>query len=347
MTNISKHPCGFTLIELAIVVIVLGVMLGIGLKLATNNTTATAYQNVNSQLDEIEDALYSFRETNNRLPCPADQTLAMTSGSFGVEATTPGTCTNGNILTYPSVTPTHKAGAVPVRALGLPDSMAIDPWGRKLMYAVKLDATATNAFITNPITSAWPGTLFTVNDESGSARTTSALYVLVSFGKNGHGGYLAGSGAIRMNAGSLNAAELENCDCTSTAVPNSPNLNTTYVQQPITTTNSANSFYSYDDVVRFKSRMLLASYAEENAVATSSSSSSSSGGPTTVTFSTPGQQSLDRPYRRDQYFRQKPGAPAGVAQAPPEEERICGSNHNHNAGRIAQYVCRRWRSAIP
>jgi type II secretory pathway pseudopilin PulG len=247
---------------MSLVLVIMSLLMGMMLKIYTDRSDSAALQTVNQQMDDIEDALFSYRDTYLRLPCPADPTLAATSASFGVSASTAGTCSGSNLLQYPASSPTHKAGAVPVKALGLPDSAAIDPWGRKYMYVVQLAATGTNAFTTY---SAYDTTIgnITIYDESGTGtpRSARALYVLLSFGKNGHGGYFAGAGTSRMNARSVNTAELQNCACTSAAANNNPNLNIAFYQKSYTP-DPTNVLNIFDDIVRYKTRMQLATPSE-------------------------------------------------------------------------------------
>ena len=84
-----------------------------------------------------------------------------------------------------------------------------DGWGHKFRYAVS--PIYTGAAISS--SSACTGSI-AVNDASGSARSSQAIYTLVSHGANGHGAYTS-SGQV-VNAGSTNADEQTNCHCDST-----------------------------------------------------------------------------------------------------------------------------------
>jgi hypothetical protein len=62
----------------------------------------------------------------------------------------------------------------------------------------------------------------TINDASGAAKTTSAVYALLSFGANGHGAYPRAGGATRLSNYTVPVApdagdELLNCKCTNVA----------------------------------------------------------------------------------------------------------------------------------
>jgi prepilin-type N-terminal cleavage/methylation domain-containing protein len=84
-----KHPHrGFTLIEVAISMVILGlVMTGLVLSLS-QQLQQRRLLDTRTTLAEANDALIAFVTANARLPCPA------TAASSGLEATTaPGTCT--------------------------------------------------------------------------------------------------------------------------------------------------------------------------------------------------------------------------------------------------------------
>ena len=124
---------GFTLIEMAVVLMIVGLLLG---GLLPTISAQIQQQRVNEtlkQLSEIQQALIGFTVINGRLPCPA------TSTSNGVESpSTGGNCTsfsNGSFV-----------GFVPAATLGLPQTdsqgYAIDSWGNRIRYAVA-SVTAT------------------------------------------------------------------------------------------------------------------------------------------------------------------------------------------------------------
>jgi hypothetical protein len=98
----------------------------------------------------------------------------------------------------------------------------------------------------------------TVNDQSGNAKTTTAAYVLASFGPNGHGAFPRNGAALnaRINAGSNHADELKNCDCTNAAVSNAIIPAGTFVQeQPNqTAAHLTDPTYFFDDVVAYGTR---------------------------------------------------------------------------------------------
>ncbi len=121
----GKLNGGFTLVEVAIVLLIMGFLLG---SIMGPLTTQRKNQNINeteSQLDEVRDALMGYAALNGFLPCPA--TLA----SGGAESRTAGAGSDC----------TTEHGYVPSATLGLngkfdSNSLIIDSWGRPLRYSL-------------------------------------------------------------------------------------------------------------------------------------------------------------------------------------------------------------------
>ncbi len=238
------------------VLTIIAVITGMGMTAGLGALESARRAQTSNKLDVIETTLMSYRTAYNRLPCPADPTIANTAANYGVEAANPGSCTGGApaiSATFTDTTNNVVEGAVPFNALGLPEEYMYDGWGRKFAYAVNYNVTATNAMSGESLAESCK---ITVNDaaSTGGNRSTGAVYVLVSYGPDGHGGYLR-SGS-RNNAGSNNSNELINCHCnTATAAETTYAAN--YVQQdptldPTTYTDQ------FGDYVRFKERWQMA-----------------------------------------------------------------------------------------
>ncbi len=146
----GRRASGFTLLELSIVLTIIAVMLGGAVAMFTAYSAKTTREDTDQRMRIVENALLNYRRANNRIPCPADITLATSVANFGIEAATAGTCTGGtpaaNFSSGNSV-----AGGVPTKTLQLPDEYAFDSWGRRIMYAVDKRFTANNGFIVNGI----------------------------------------------------------------------------------------------------------------------------------------------------------------------------------------------------
>jgi len=260
VTKALLYKHGFTLVELAVVIVIIGLLVGTGISMSNDIIGTSKKTATENRLDTIEKALSTFFQKNGRLPCPGDETLAETSANFGIEATATNadSCSGGAIsANYVSdATYVRKAaeGAVPVVTLGLPKNFMYDGWGYKIAYAVNPVMTTSGyakSYYPSKRSTCTANTAIRIKDAAGTARSTSAVYVLVSYGRDGHGAYL--SNGTRFGANSANADQQTNCHCSSTLVASA--YVGDYVQRsPNPISVSANYF---DDVVRYKERWQL------------------------------------------------------------------------------------------
>lgn len=65
----QRHQ-GFTLAEMAIVVLLISIAMTMGLKTVTANLDNAAYSETKSKQERIKIALIGYLRTNGRLPCP-------------------------------------------------------------------------------------------------------------------------------------------------------------------------------------------------------------------------------------------------------------------------------------
>lgn len=256
---------GFTLLELSFSIVIISIIASAGLTIVAATLDERQFRETQGRMQAIADGILNYRRAFDRIPCPSDLRTALSSTSFGEEAADPGTCTGD--------TPTANfdaslddggpvAGGVPTKALQIPDEYAFDGYGRRILYAVdtRLTETAEDSstfeapFRTYRIDDTTIGNL-TVKDAAGTTRTDAALYVIVSFGKNGHGAYPRQGGTSRIGKNSSNVAELENCDCDSTGGGSS--FDGVFIQKPVQE-NKANPNDAFDDVVMFGTRSDLA-----------------------------------------------------------------------------------------
>ncbi|MEQ1790238.1 MAG: prepilin-type N-terminal cleavage/methylation domain-containing protein [Rickettsiales bacterium] len=261
ISNIPNY--GFSLIELSAVLLILGLMIGGIMAVLTQDARRSKQTELALKIDAIEQAIGAFVKKNNRLPCPADGTYSVSSANFGVSGGTAGdgTCTTGatydgnGIRTSDATPPTANfsitniaGGVIPIRSLGLSDEYAFDPWGGRFTYAADKRLTATDSFFTYSSINTTGG--ITVNDNDGNTRLSNAIAVVISHGQNGHGTFQL-SGA-RKNAGSTNANELLNCNCTSGAVA-SP-WGSVFVMGANIATSSTDLRTNFDDTLHYYTR---------------------------------------------------------------------------------------------
>lgn len=239
---------GFTLVELSVVLAIFSILAAATLPILFDRFETNRQQVTLDRLEAVENALLVFRKANNRLPCPGDLTNTLASANFGVTAANSGTCTGGTPAANFS-SGNLVGGTVPVKTLGLPDEYATDGWNRRFAYHVDARATGSNAMDTYGVDNTTIGSA-TVNDASGTARTAKGVYVVVSFGPNGHGGHLRSGN--RQDANSTNTDEQENCDCDADAAAGT--YNSTFVMKAPTEASPTNSF---DDIVAYRLRSWL------------------------------------------------------------------------------------------
>lgn len=127
---------GFSLMELAIVLMIVGTLMS-GVLVAVGQSTESSRRALaRTQLKEVQEALYGFAQTFGRLPCPA------TAVSGGAEAPVGG----GNC--------TVSHGFVPVATLGLSGStningLLLDPWQNPYRYSASAKTSGGNRAFTH------------------------------------------------------------------------------------------------------------------------------------------------------------------------------------------------------
>jgi len=190
MNRSASHNSGFSLIEMAVVLLIVGLLIGGAVGSLGALQQRQRYSGTEAQLEEIRDALIAFAVVNRRLPCPADPTLADTVAGAGLERVpTAAGCTGGIV------------GAVPWATLGLSQ---VDGWGRRFTYRVSAGfARQAPAF-----TLAATGDA-TVRNAGAVVLATNLPAVVVSHGANARGS--RGPGGTASAAGP-DAREIENSD---------------------------------------------------------------------------------------------------------------------------------------
>lgn len=209
---------GFTLIEMAIVLVIVGLLLA-----GLFNTLRTQFELRKTEetrivLEEAKEALMGYVLANKFLPCP--DTNAIPNGTEG-----------------PRVADECQPleGVLPWQVLGV---NGLDSWGRYIRYRVSSNFSNNNIFFLISDTGD-----IRVNSDTGTL-TTSAIALLISHGQNGFGGRNAtqASPANQMPA-PAGIDEIENT-----------NANLTYIAHTPTQQGTANEF---DDSVNWISSTIL------------------------------------------------------------------------------------------
>jgi prepilin-type N-terminal cleavage/methylation domain-containing protein len=167
-----SRESGFSLIELAVVLMILGLLLGALLRPLRAQVETQQYQEAERALDDIREAIIGFALANGRLPCPANGTVPSGTASAGVEVPPGGPCTNS-------------AGVVPWATLGTPE---LDPWGRRYSYRVKASpfADAIGAYASFTLSATGD---IQVRNQSAVVIAANLPAIFLSHGKNGLGAY--------------------------------------------------------------------------------------------------------------------------------------------------------------
>jgi prepilin-type N-terminal cleavage/methylation domain-containing protein len=239
-----RAAAGFTLTELAVVVLIVGLLLG-GL-LVTLDAQNIARTNAETRqiLQNAHDAVIGFAVRYGRLPCPA------TAISNGVEApATPPAPPAANPCTVTK-------GFLPAATLGLGPTDAqgylLDSWNNRIRYAVT--TTDSNAYTTagkmrEKAFNVAPGAMLTICSSAGpSAAATVTLCpsgvaidtpaVIFSLGRNGA-------------VGPASQDEIENTDDFFAAT----NTDRVFVAHDLTTVDSLSG--AFDDIVVWVSPNVL------------------------------------------------------------------------------------------
>jgi prepilin-type N-terminal cleavage/methylation domain-containing protein len=211
---------GFTLIEIAIVLMIVGLLLGGMLVPLTAQMEQQKVSASEKQLAEAREALIGYALANGQLPCPANPALATGQPGAGIARTPP--CTNGN-----------SAGVLPWATLGISET---DAWGNRFTYRVSSDfADALGTTFgkdqngNNCIPAITPtqatfalcsaGTLDVLAAAGGANVAIDVPAVIISHGKSGSGAYTQ-QGTQQPLSG--NADEQENSDGDTSYVYHTP-----------------------------------------------------------------------------------------------------------------------------
>lgn len=199
---------GFTLVEMAIVLTIVGLLLAGGMNLLSGSTDTAKYKETQNEMAEVKEALINYYIQFGRLPCPDTD---MSGSEFGIEnpETPTGTCTS-------------QRGYLPHVTLGFGASG--DAWGERFKYVVspKFTALTTPPAAPSICTDTTPRTIspatdaIVINDLQTTPQKLAefSAFALLSTGKNGRQTNSGMTGAFTNNGGcsGLNTLEQENCD---------------------------------------------------------------------------------------------------------------------------------------
>ncbi|NBX04389.1 MAG: hypothetical protein EBR02_10105 [Alphaproteobacteria bacterium] len=239
---------------MGIVLLIIATVVGGGMVVFTASLDKQKDVETRGKMQVLQKALLDYRRAFNRIPCPANVQAAVSAAAYGAEYTA-GDCSGTGSVTLGGTY--FYLGMVPTKALRLPDDMAIDGWGRRIMYAVdnRMTGNTDNALpfetvaVNSDVTT--PTARITVNDAMAAPITDKAVYVLLSYGENGDGAYPRKGGATPIDTGSTNVNEQENTD-----------NDTVFVQGANVSSDTSDRKKIFDDIVVYATRAQLFSPTE-------------------------------------------------------------------------------------
>lgn len=171
----QRQSYGFTLVELAIVLVIVGLLLAMFLTPLTAQREIRARAETQELLEQARDALIGYAVVNRHLPCPDTKAIP-----DGIESRSGSICVNA------SGNPEDE-GVLPWNTLGID---RVDAWNHYFRY--RADATFTNSA---------PASLFTIADAEGASgieikgeggtllvsTNSHPVAVILSHGLNGFG----------------------------------------------------------------------------------------------------------------------------------------------------------------
>jgi type II secretory pathway pseudopilin PulG len=212
----AKKNDGFSLVEMAIVLVIVMSILTLGLGALSSVVTSSSISETKARQTHIKDALIAYLGANKRLPCPDipnnTNGTADGSGVSGKEDVTGGVC----VSTF---------GVVPFTTLGLSRDVAEDRWGNLISYQVYVDTSNPCPPTASPPT--WTGINWSSSACFGAGKSggiqimdgattiaTGVAAVLISHGPNG---LRAWSRQGTQNANPLTCEEAQNSNLTTLA----------------------------------------------------------------------------------------------------------------------------------
>lgn len=171
-TAIHKKQTGFTLVEIAVVLVIVGLLVGSFIGTFADRIDSTRRDNTQKELEEIKQVLmaYAYSRTPPYLPCPDTDVPP-----DGLENRVGANCTAAGAT-----------GVFPWREVGIGNE---DAWGARYGYWVSSDYNNTSGFLLTSTDNG--GVNSAIQTRVGNANANivqNAVAVVFSHGKNGLGG---------------------------------------------------------------------------------------------------------------------------------------------------------------
>lgn len=244
---------GFTLIEMAIVLVVIGLIVSGGLVAIAPVIENSKINETNLKLDRIEQAMVLHVIRNGCLPCPATGGTASSASGVGqaVRDTTGAYPSGCSSAAQPCTITSAGQGVVPWVNLGLSEGDITDGFGVRIAYAVTSENTRTVSGTTAGMRrdgDNYPAGTLTVNNNASTPQqiTAAAAYVILSHGPDRRGGFRSSAGGTAIPTNDFSsAAEADN-------INGSP-----FVQDDAVINKDPAADVYFDDVVRWRAAPMI------------------------------------------------------------------------------------------
>jgi prepilin-type N-terminal cleavage/methylation domain-containing protein len=194
---IAPTTRGFSLIELSVVVLIIGILIYMTLAAGREQLEIARIKQTQYKLQKIQTALAVYLKTFGYLPCPADGTAAINSATFGAQSRNSANSMADSVLTDSSCSanlvdfvPVVYIGVVPVTTLGMSPESMFDGWGNRITYIVSIPCIDPDNWVSssrfkcvdtsggNQI----DGDYITLSGTNGQSWPANAAYMTISYG---------------------------------------------------------------------------------------------------------------------------------------------------------------------
>lgn len=219
VSRASSHglQSGFTLVELSIVIIIVGLLTAGGLAVGASMVERAAYIDTQKLIKQLQRSVKDYYIVYGHLPCVASLDDAPGSEEFGTaleDCSTAGDPPAGS-GTFREGSPPVRIGMIPTRTLGLPDSAAQDKYGNRIIYAVTESLTDATLFGGDD------GAVI-VRDMNDNNILTDAAFYISSSGRDRKGGYSYQTGNIDTDCGTSDNLDVQNCEFSNAIFRDAP-----------------------------------------------------------------------------------------------------------------------------
>ncbi len=215
----SKSISGYTLIELAIVLIALGLMIGIGAGIYNIYQKQKSIKDTQLNIRVVANAIADFKSKNGRYPCAAPLNVPRTNANYGRQICDPVTAgafnargvfgQNRQIPVPTGLTDGVMVGAVPFRQLNLREDDVVDGYGARLLYAVTASQAVAGEY-------SLQGGAIEIKDSSAALKSAlnpanSADLVILSFGPDNAGAVMKNGANSSTPCTDVGVLQSKNC----------------------------------------------------------------------------------------------------------------------------------------